>query len=128
MTPGSILIVEDENIVSSLYRRLLTPLGYAPVFAASVAEAVKVLEGLANLDLLVTDICLPDGDGTEVIRRVRKKFPSAGVLVITGLPPGEISSEAAAELKLLEEDIMFKPVDIALLEKEVRRRVPAGNS
>lgn len=124
MGGSSILILEDEPIVRSLYGRILAPMGYRPVFASTLREGLELLSGLAGLDLLISDICLPDGEGTTLIGHVREKFPCAKVLVITGLPPGELDGGVVEKLGLAGSDIVFKPVSVDRFEAEVRRRLP----
>jgi len=128
MTDPRILIIEDENILRSLYRRVLTPMGYAPLFAATLSEGIKILSGLDRLDLLISDICLPDGNGTDAIKIARQKFPAAGVMVVTGLPPEGAPLGSGSELGLTSSDIMYKPLDISAFEAEIRRRVGGESS
>jgi|GEM_PF-1915375 len=119
----SILIVEDEEIIRSLYKRILTPMGHTPVFAATLREGRQKLLEAAALDLLISDICLPDGQGTDMITLARKKFPAVKVLVITGLPPGELDDRTIKDLGLEESDMIFKPVKVDVFEAEVRKRL-----
>src|SRR5262245_12524734 len=55
------------------------------VKARSVAEARKVLES-QSIELLVADVCLPDGEGTELLATLRQHQPQASAIVITGKP------------------------------------------
>jgi DNA-binding NtrC family response regulator len=123
MNVNSILIIEDEEIIRSLYKRILTPMGHKPVFATTLSEGRQKLLEAASLDLLISDICLPDGRGTDIIDLAREKFPAAKVLIITGLPPGELDSGTMKELGLEESDMIFKPVKVDVFEAEVRKRL-----
>ena len=65
-----ILAVEDHPTVRRALGAVLELLGHEPVFATGVQSALGVAEG-GRFELLLCDICLPDGDGWEVLRRLK---------------------------------------------------------
>ena len=67
-----ILLVEDHADTATALSRLLRRTGHTVSVAASVADAVQVNEG-GNIDLLICDIGLPDGDGRDLLRQLRGK-------------------------------------------------------
>jgi two-component system KDP operon response regulator KdpE len=67
---GKILVVDDEPAIRRLLRSTLGVQDYSVLEAASVAQAVEVLER-DKVDLVILDLGLPDGDGLEVIRKLR---------------------------------------------------------
>lgn len=110
-----ILVVEDEEAIRNICKRILTPMGYELVFAAGVAEAAEKVESLDRIDMLITDMRLPDGIGTEAIVTLRKKHPAAKVMIMTGSPnPGA---------GFTEEVVLAKPFEMKDLEAAVRRHL-----
>ncbi|HZS94734.1 MAG TPA: response regulator [Chloroflexota bacterium] len=79
----SVLVVDDEDQIRSMIRRTLEEAGY------EVHEARDGKEGLHQYrrcptDLVIMDILMPDQDGLESIIALRREFPSAKIIAITG--------------------------------------------
>lgn len=64
--PKKLLIVDDEESMRNLYRRIFRSEGYSFTLAGSVAEARQLMASI-SYDLLITDLILGDGAGTELI-------------------------------------------------------------
>ncbi len=82
-----ILLVEDEDAVRSFSTRALTNKGYQVLAASSGEEAVSVFEreqGNAPVDLLITDVVMPNMDGPTVAREIRAKNPDMKIIFISG--------------------------------------------
>ena len=81
---GSVLLVDDEDLVRDTTGEMLIDLGYEVVFASCAADAlVQLDQGLAP-DVLITDHLMPGMTGTELAREVRKRLPSTRVLIVSG--------------------------------------------
>jgi len=81
----TILLVEDEEAVRDLARRLLTLQGYTVLSAPESQEALEMAashEG--TIDLLVTDVVMPGLGGRDVARGVQALYPQVKVLYISG--------------------------------------------
>jgi two-component system response regulator HydG len=78
-----ILVVDDAPDTLELLKRNLTAAGYVVRTAASVAEAVEVLESTA-IDLVVTDLKMPEVSGLDLVRHVRENYRDTAVMMITG--------------------------------------------
>jgi two-component system chemotaxis response regulator CheY len=79
----SVLVVDDEDQIRQLIRETLEQAGYA------VREARDGKEGLEQYrahpaDLVIMDILMPDQDGLESIMTLRREFPGARIIAITG--------------------------------------------
>lgn len=84
-TSRRILVVEDHVDGRELLTQVLQMAGHEVLAVATVAAAEAALEGPAPpFDVVVTDIGLPDGVGSELATRIRKRFPMIRVGVITG--------------------------------------------
>jgi two-component system chemotaxis response regulator CheY len=91
----TLLIVDDEASMRKLYSRVFSSGGYAVSMAASLAEAMELAAANA-FDLIITDFNLGDGEGTELIRELKKSGRPAKVVLISGSLTGEELLETAA--------------------------------
>ena len=82
--PRTVLIVDDEEPICRFVNRVLQGAGYTTVLAANGPEAIRVASDTASVDLLVTDMMMPDMNGSEVARRLRQNHPGLKVLYFTG--------------------------------------------
>jgi two-component system cell cycle sensor histidine kinase/response regulator CckA len=80
---ATVLVVDDADAVRELVRLALERTGRSIVVAASGAEAVAAAAGLA-IDLLITDVLLPDVSGPELAAVLRADHPSLRVIYISG--------------------------------------------
>jgi len=88
-TPSAILFVDDEaNILSSL-KRLFRPLGYRIFTAESAAEGLEIMQS-ETIDLVVSDMRMPEMNGAQFLEKVRERWPDAVRILLTGY--AEISS------------------------------------
>ena len=94
----TILLVEDDDLIRSSTAEMLAELGHAVVQAGNAASALQALES-EPVDVLVTDIGLPDLPGDELARRARKVRPGLGVVFATG--DTAISTEHELEATVL---------------------------
>ena len=97
-----ILIVEDEVVIRSELRRLLTRNGHVVAEAGSVEEALE--QGLSNFDLIVTDLRLPGDMGTALIE------PAGDIPVLIMTSFASVKSAVDA-MKLGARDYVSKPFD-----------------
>lgn len=121
--PGRILLVEDDDAVRQLTRQLLEHFGYEVADAPSAARALEIYAGSpAPFGLLITDVAMPEMDGTELVRRLREIDPGLPVLFFTGY-----SEELAcypADLRGLP--VLAKPFSAEALAEAVRRAMGAS--
>jgi two-component system, cell cycle response regulator CpdR len=83
MTIRSILVVDDDPDTLKAMRQVLEPKGYAVTVAIGGQEALRSL-GRKPVDLVITDIVMPDGDGFELVAALRKNFPDTRVVAVSG--------------------------------------------
>ena len=100
------LVVEDDRTTCDLLRAIFAHMGW------DVDVAETVAEGLAGLDpppdLLVLDVTLPDGDGTDILRKVRSDHLPTRVAVTTGHDPGMLTALAS----LRPDALLQKPIEV----------------
>jgi two-component system, cell cycle sensor histidine kinase and response regulator CckA len=80
----SVLVVDDEEAVRKLVDRVLREGGYRTTTAADGPEAIDAASKLDTLDVLVTDVMMPQMQGDELARRLRQRQPGLKVLYLTG--------------------------------------------
>jgi two-component system response regulator PilR (NtrC family) len=111
-----ILVVDDEPSMREMLGIMLRKEGYNVVVAESRATAAAIL-GREAVDMVITDVKLPDGDGIEILRHVKAASPETVVVVMTAFSSTQI---AVAALKLGAHDYLTKPFDIEELKIVVR--------
>jgi len=80
---GSVLLVEDDTRIRSIYAYLLVQAGYTVIEAASVATALMHLNAL-DLSCIVLDLKLPNGHGRRVVEELQSKRDDVPVVVLSG--------------------------------------------
>ena len=81
--PTRVLVVDDESPVREFVDRTLRNAGYETAVASDGPEAIETAEKLDSLDLLLTDVMMPQMKGDELARRLRHLHPSLKVLYLT---------------------------------------------
>jgi two-component system, cell cycle sensor histidine kinase and response regulator CckA len=81
---SSVLVVDDEEPVRKFVERVLRDAGYRTAMAGDGLEALEVAAKLERLDILVTDVMMPQMAGSELARRLRQSQPTLKVLYLTG--------------------------------------------
>ncbi|MEV6344533.1 response regulator [Actinoplanes sp. NPDC051851] len=84
----TILLVDDEEDLRDIMRRMLQKRGFAPLVAGDPDEALAILQEQAGtVDVLVTDLTLPGGaSGGELAAKAVAMYPELKVIFISGLP------------------------------------------
>ena len=88
---GTILLVEDEEPVARISRRVLGEAGYRLIYAPTPDEALQV--DLTTIDLLITDVVLPQMSGPALAQRLTEKRPGLRVLFMSGYSNDELGSQ-----------------------------------
>jgi DNA-binding NtrC family response regulator len=116
---GDILIVDDERSMRELLAIVLRREGYEVLLAENGRAAIDVLER-GPIDLLISDIKMPDLSGVEVLRAAKKVDQDILGIMITAFASTETAVEA---MRLGACDYLSKPFDIDLLKMKVREKV-----
>ncbi len=114
----TILLVEDEDVVRSLVRRILETRGYKVLEAGGADQALSLYRrSKGSIDLLVTDVIMPGMSGCELYRRLAESSRGLKVLYTSGYTGESIAQHGALEpgIPLLE-----KPFTVEGLASKVR--------
>jgi DNA-binding response OmpR family regulator len=114
VTQRTILVVDDERPVRDLLVALLTRQGFAVRAAASAEEALE-LERQQPVDLLMTDVMLPEMSGPQLARAVRARSPQTLVLFMSGYTGALLKDVDMAGAGFLQ-----KPFDAKTVAQKIR--------
>ncbi|WP_019831519.1 ATP-binding protein [Sphingomonas sp. PR090111-T3T-6A] len=84
LTRRRILVVDDDQAVRASTAEMLTAAGHDVIEAASVDQALAILDEMPDMDAVVTDYLMPQRTGADLIREMRKRRPETPVLLVTG--------------------------------------------
>lgn len=82
--PLRVLVVDDDSLTRRFVDRVLREAGFETAVAEDGPEAMTVAESFQPLDLVLTDLMMPDMNGDELARRLRTTEPGLKVLYLTG--------------------------------------------
>jgi two-component system cell cycle sensor histidine kinase/response regulator CckA len=120
---GTILLVEDEDGLRSLNARGLRSRGYSVIEAANGIEAMEALEEKDGaVDLVVSDVVMPEMDGPTLLREMRKRNPKLKIIFVSGY------AEEAFDKSLPENEqfaFLPKPFALAALVEKVKETMTA---
>ena len=111
-----LLLVEDDRSTASALRALLTHQGWEVELAVTLRAALAYLDRWVP-DAVVLDLMLPDGDGCEVLKRVRQQAPQTRVVVTTGCWDQDRLERVT---RLNPAALLHKPIDLKLLCTKLR--------
>ena len=83
LAPATLLLVDDEPSILSALRRLLRPIGYRIHTAESGRAGLAILEQEA-VDLVISDMRMPEMDGAKFLEQVRRRWPATTRILLTG--------------------------------------------
>jgi len=113
---GVILVVDDEKEVTMSLKGFFTALGYDMLTALDGNEALKVIDAIKNLDLILLDVKMPGVDGIQILKHLRKTNSKTKVIIITAY-----DKEVKAEVEKIGIDGFFaKPIDLSSLIDRIR--------
>jgi PAS domain S-box-containing protein len=118
---GTILLVEDDEGVRSICRRCLERGGYHVIEAATPGEALaRIAEPHDRIDLLLSDVILPEMHGPLLAQQVRELLPNLPVLLMSGYLPTDLMDRVESGLITAETAIVAKPFTADGLLTKVR--------
>ena len=122
MSPGKILVVDDDLEVRMATRDFLSSKGYEVVVAEGGREALKMLDA-SPPDVVLLDVAMPDMDGMETLKRIVATHPAMPVIMVTANADIEITSKV---LQLGAADYVPKPFDLDYLDQAISIQLSAG--
>nr|MDA3835892.1 response regulator [Spirochaetales bacterium] len=118
---GTILLVEDEPMILRMTSKMLSMLGYQVLSASSPRDAVQqAQENVGDIDLLITDVVMPEMNGKDLAREIASFTPDLKWLFVSGY-----TANVIAQHGVLDEGVNFiqKPFSRAVLADKVRELI-----
>jgi CheY-like chemotaxis protein len=118
----TIMVVDDDQLVLRGARRLLQTQGYRVLPMPGGAEAIKTYEERGHeVDLVLLDLVMPDKDGLEVLKALKKLNPNVEVVIASGYPMDNLDQEAQ---RLGVRAVVTKPYTAADLNEVLQSVLP----
>jgi CheY-like chemotaxis protein len=119
----TLLIVDDEEMLVELVRRMVVRQGYTAIIATSGDEALDLYEqDKDHIDLVITDLIMPGMDGKTLAEELMRRNPGVRILVSTGFSADkDISSLVEAGVK----GVVMKPYQSEQLFEKIREAMAA---
>jgi len=93
-----ILVLDDNPDILTLIEALLTDDGHDVFTLSNGNNALKTIKNESDFDLVISDIFMPEKDGFEIIKEIKKNYPDIRILCISGY--SDISNEPELYLKI----------------------------
>jgi DNA-binding NtrC family response regulator len=117
--PVTVLIVDDEDTTRNLCRDIVSESGLRTKLASTTEQALDILDQSA-VDIVITDLRVPQLGGIELLKRVKETYPQAAVMVLTQYGTIESAVEAT---RMGAADYVTKPFHIPELRSKLDRVV-----
>ncbi|MFH0799663.1 MAG: response regulator [Pseudomonadota bacterium] len=109
---AKILVVDDEQAVCDMLKKFLQRKGHEALIALSGEEALKIVKE-EKPDVILLDLIMPNMDGVETLKRIKKIDKRVGVVVITAIRGEDTAKEC---MRLGAFDYITKPLSLDYLE------------
>lgn len=117
----TLLVVDDEADVRDIVRLILSREGYRVICAEGADAAFSQLQACGGrVDLVITDMAMPEVSGAQFVERLRGHRPDIPILVMSGF---EADNMLSPEIKALVRDVLHKPFEAGSLVEAVNRCV-----
>ena len=115
--PGTVLVVDDQEVVRDVIRLTLEGAGFTVLEASSPGAAIDLVRNDGPIDLLITDVVMPEMDAVELADRITTEVPGIRILYTSGY------ANAAAEGPFIQ-----KPFTPSQLVDKVHSVLAGGSS
>jgi CheY-like chemotaxis protein len=123
----TVLAVEDDDLVRAFVVAQLRSFGYATLEARDGPEALRIVDGGAQFDLLFTDVVMPGGmNGRQLAREVRQRRPDVRVLFTSGYTENAIVHHGHLDAGIAMLNKPYRKVDLARKLREVFAAPPGA--
>lgn len=114
-----ILIVDDEPMVRTMLEMVCQRLGHTVAFEAESGDQAFAWfkQNIANVDVVLTDREMANGDGIQLIRDIKAVSPSTPIIMLSG---GMIGSDTEAARDAGASAVLHKPLNLQLLKETIR--------
>jgi len=123
---GTILLVEDEEGLRALNARGLTSRGYTVLEAGNGMEAIDIFERQGDVDLVVSDVVMPEMDGPTLLKELRQRDPKVKIIFVSGYAEDAFAKNLPSnEHGRAQYAFLAKPFTLKQLVAEVKKTMAA---
>ena len=123
----TVLLVEDEPAILNMTRQMLQRLGYTVVAAATPGDAIRLArEGAGQIDLLMTDVVMPEMNGRDLAKNLLSLYPDLKRLFMSGYTANVIAHHGVLDEGVHFIQKPFSKADLAVKIREVLSKTGAG--
>ena len=115
---GTILLVEDEEGLRALNARGLSSRGYSVLEASNGVEAIDVFQEHGHVDLVVSDVVMPEMDGPTLLKELRQRDPNVKIIFVSGYAEEAFSKNLPSQEQYA---FLAKPFTLKQLVAEVKK-------
>jgi CheY-like chemotaxis protein len=119
----AILVADDEPVVLSLARIILHKHGYRVLSAVNGREALTVHQDAGPIDLLLTDVIMPEMSGPELAHAIKEMTGDLRCIFMSGYDQEQIREKGAGDIGC---DYLRKPFTPEMLLKKIRQTLDGG--
>ena len=119
---GTVLLVEDEDMVRAVAERALVRQGYKVLTASDGEQGLEVLAGEERIDLLISDVVMPNMDGPSMVARARQMYPDLPVLFMSGYAEEQLRKS----IDIAHVAFLPKPFSVSQLAEAARDALALG--
>ncbi len=115
--PVTVLAVDDQSVNLRLLDAVLTPRGHRVISASSGAEALSLLE-TEDVDLVLSDVVMPEMDGPTLLKELRQRDPDVKIIFVSGYAEEAFSKNLPSQEQYA---FLAKPFTLKQLVAEVKK-------
>jgi PAS domain S-box-containing protein len=114
----TVLVVEDDDVMREVARRILSRDGYSVITAADATEALRICEDSAvDIDLILSDVVMPGLSGPDLVARLRTVRPDLRSIYMSGYPEDFVARRHPGD----DVTVVRKPFTPGMLLRQIRR-------
>ncbi len=111
-----LLVVDDDPLLLELMQDMLEGQGYALLLAANGAQAWEILQ-TGDVDIVLTDLVMPEREGIEIIQEIRRNFPGIRIIAMSGRSQNDLDIDWLQLVRVLGADAtLTKPFSLEQME------------
>ena len=121
---GTVLVADDDRDAREVMAELLKETGYSVVSVDTVKQVLELLDERDDIDVVVSDIRMPEYDGFDLVRVLRTRMPQLPIVLVTGLPIGDddvVPRDAVIVQKPVRVEELQRAIQDAIERKSNRR-------
>ena len=105
-----VLIIDDDTAIREVIQRMLSDDGFETLTAANGKEGLRIVKNDPGISIVITDLIMPEKEGIETIRELKRDFPHVKILAISGGNSGGNADNYLNMAKMMGADLtLSKP-------------------